>query len=476
MRFAVYAAILLAILPVVLIRPFFGLCVYYVVSLMQPKLLCWRPEFQDALLVGVPLMIGAIVIGVRRRQVAVRTDAVSGRVVKTEPRTVAAPLFEFAWPLALFAALVLYIAATRLLAPYPLTDTSYQFRSLVKILIVAILVTGMASDVKRIRILYAVVALAVAFWAIKGGLKVILLGPHQVYGKSYDNNLFALTSAMTLPMVFYFGLSLRQGRWRNLLILCAALMCLAIIGSRSRAGFVAFVFVLAGMAWTSRYRLRAMLAVLLVATVALATSAGEIRERIESIIDYRQDRSARSRFWTWQSARQLLAHSPAIGVGFANFETANRDLEGGGKAAHNIYLQNLAELGLLGHPIWLVLILGSLLSMFRYMRRARGLPPDLRWGYHLSRGLCLGMAAYCIHGMFHNEEYLELTFAMIALHIALKVAIARELRQRRLIHDIDRPGASAPQAAATDSPPAARHPAIAFPVMRPFRRPLPNPV
>ncbi len=433
MRFAIYLTLLFAILPMVLARPFFGLCIYYVVSLLQPKLLCWHPDFQDAMLVGVPLVIGALTIGVWRWEVSPKKDERTGRVIGVLRRVTKSRLFEPAWPLLICVLLIAYIAVTRLFSEFPLESNSYPFRGLCKIVFVTVLLTGMAADFRRLRVLYIVVALAVGFWAIKGGLKVILLGPHQVYGKTYDNNLFALTSAMTLPMLFYFALSVKHAKWRALLMVCAILMCLAIIGSRSRAGFVAFGVVLAGMAWTSRYRLRAMFAVILVVVVTLATTGTEVRERITSILSYRYDRSAASRFWTWQVARDLLVRSPLIGVGFANFEIAKDRYQGGRKAAHNIYLQNLAELGLLGHPLWLLLVFGSLVSMYRFMRWARRLPPEMRWAYQWSRGLCLGMLAFCIHGMFHNEEYLELMFTLVGLNVALQVTTRRELAERRLL-------------------------------------------
>ncbi len=80
MRFFLYVSVLLLILPLVFMRPFFGLCVYYVVSLLQPKFLCWRGDFQDAILVGVPLVVGAIAIGVRRTQVTPKIDQATGNV------------------------------------------------------------------------------------------------------------------------------------------------------------------------------------------------------------------------------------------------------------------------------------------------------------------------------------------------------------------------------------------------------------
>jgi probable O-glycosylation ligase (exosortase A-associated) len=448
MRFAIYVTLLFAILPLVLTRPFFGLCVYYVVSLLQPKLLCWRPSFQDAMLVGVPLVVGAIATGVRRLSVDVERDPRTREPRSLSRRLIRSPLFEPSWPLAACAALFAYIAVTRLVVPYPLANNSYQFRSLCKVLVVVVLMTGLASDLRRFRVLYIVVALSTAFWAIKGGLKVILLGPHQVYGKTYDNNLFALTSVMTLPMVFYFALSVKHTRWRSVLLVFSALICLAVIGSRSRAGFVALAFVLLCLAWSSRYRLRALLAASMLSIVAMTLSGAEIRDRVDSILAYQQDKSASSRFYTWEVAMRLLEDNPLLGVGFSNFELAKDVTIGGRKAAHNIYLQNLAELGLLGHPLWLAVIFGSIVSLYLFMRRSRRLPADMRWAYYWSRGLVLGLLAFCIHGAFHNEEYLELLFVLVGLGVALQAATRRELRARRLTEMVeeaeDRRRAAAP--------------------------------
>jgi len=432
MRFFLYVSLLLLILPIVFMRPFFGLCVYYVVSLMQPKFLCWRGDFQDAILVGVPLVMGAIAIGVRRPYLFLKTDQTAGKVRGVLTRVLRSPVFEPSWQIVLFALLILYIAVTRPMMPYPLEQTSSQFRNLCKVLFVTILLTGLVCDSRRFRILFVVVALSAAFWAIKGGFKVLLIGPHQVYGKTYDNNLFALASVMAFPMVFYVGLTLKHRRWRAVFLILSALMCLGIIGSRSRAGFLAFGVVLACMAWGSRYRLRAVFAMLIVAGLALATSGEEISQRLDSIIHYRQDKSARSRFYTWKVAQDLFERSPLIGVGFENFEIAKARLFGGQKAAHNIYLQNLSELGLLGNPIWLAIIFGTMFSLFRLMRFSRRLPPEMRWVYYCSRGLLLGLLAFCVHGMFHNEEYLELMFALIGLSMAIQIVTRRELRAKRL--------------------------------------------
>lgn len=432
MRLAIYLCILLSLLPLCLLRPFLGLCVYYVVSLLQPKFLCWHPSLQDAMIAGVPLIIGAVAFGIHRRTLVAVRDRRSREIASAEVMFERSPLFEPSWLLAACFLLFVYITAMRAFSEYPLAVSSAQYRSLGKILMVMALMTGLACDYRRLRILYLVVALATGFWAIKGGLKVILLGPHQVYGKTYDNNLFALTTVMTLPMVFYFALSVRHTLWRTGLLACAGLMCLAIIGSRSRAGFVALACVLVGMAWSSRYRLRALGAVALLGIAVMVVSFGEIRERIDSILAYQSDVSAMSRFFTWEQAWQLLKEHPLFGVGFNNFEVAREAVFGGKKAVHSIFLQNLVELGLIGHPLWLAVVLGGTISVYRFMRRARRLPQDFRWAYHWSRGLMLGLVAFCVHGLFHNEEYLELMFVLVGLGICLKSLTRRMLSECEL--------------------------------------------
>lgn len=453
MRFALYISLLIALIPLCLIRPFFGLCVYYVVSLMQPKYLCWRPDFQDAILVGVPMVVGAIAFGVRRNLIVPKLSPVTGRLIGIEHRMTRNALVEPSLLLVVLTILLAYVALTRFLVEFPSALSAESFNRLLKMSLVLALVTGLASDVRRLKLLYAVVALAVAFWAIKGGIRVLMLGPHQTYGYNYDNNFFALTSVMALPMVFYFGMSLPKSRLRIVFLAFSGLICLAIICSQSRAGFLAMTVVLFCFAWTSRHRFKAVAGLSILVAAALFASGEEIQRRVKSIVNYESDISARSRFATWDSALTVLTEHPLIGCGFSNFERAVHKITGGRKAAHNIWLSNLAELGLIGYPIWLAFFIGGSGMAWMLMRFGRRCPPELRWSYYLARGLFLSLVAYAIHGLFHNEEYLDLSFAITGLIIALRVTVNREIRQRRLAASAAGPSAPiAPPNAASRLP------------------------
>lgn len=432
MRFALYVSLLAMAVPIIFTRPFFGLCVYYIVSLMQPKLLCWKPDFQDSMIVGVPLVVGAIAFGVQRYVVEPRRGPLRRETIGVERKLTRNALFEPSSLLGILILLLAYIALNRQLVEIPSDGSAAQFSRLCKMALVTILLTGLASDFRRFRILYLVIALAVAFWAIKGGLNVLLIGPHKVYGRNYDNNFFALTSCMVLPMVFYFSLSLERSRWRWVLMGFVGLMGLAIICSQSRAGFLALAVVVFCLAWTSKHRVKALTGVAVLGIAAVITLRAEIVSRVESIVHFETDRSARSRLWLWESAFRLTEQSPLMGVGFCNFERATARLNLGRKAGHNIWFNALAELGILGYPLWAGFLLGAMFLSWRLMHFGKRCPPDMRWCYYWARGLLLGLIAYGVHGFFHNEEYLDLTFAMIGLVIALKATVARELRHRRL--------------------------------------------
>lgn len=452
MRFILYASVLFMALPIVFYRPFFGLCLYYIVSILQPKILCWRGDFQDALIVGIPLVIGAIAFGTQKRDLIAERDRDSGRLMRLVTRIERSPVFSPHWILVMFGLLVLYIAVTRQLVDYPPITSSYQFKSLCKIFLVTALLTGLVTDYNRLKILFIVIGFSAAFWAIKGGVKVLLIGPHQVYGKSYDNNLFALVSVMSLPLVFYASQLVRNTRWRPVILVCTALICIGIIGSRSRAGFAAFAVVVIMMAWGSRYRFRALITTSLVIAAVSVMVGPEIVDRVESIMGYREDKSAYSRFFTWTIARTLVERNPIIGVGFGNFEVAKDAVFGGKKAAHSIYLSNMSELGLMGHPLWLTLIFGSIFSLWRFMRKARRLPPDFVWPYYVARALMLSLMAFCVHGAFHNEEYLELMFTVLGLTIALHIVTRRELKKYTLFEEAEQLEADAAPTPNHDKP------------------------
>lgn len=458
MRFVIYITMLIGSLPLAFRFPFFGLCVYLTVSFAEPKKLCWRPDTQDSLMIGACFVAGALLFGTRRRDVIAETDDDTGALKSIRQVLRRSALVEPSLLLVPPLLLIAYIGLSRLLGEAGTQRAADEYNRLCKTTLVTLLMTGLVPDLRRTRIVYGVIALAAGFWAIRGGLKVLMIGPHQVYGADYDNNLFALKSVMALPLLYYLGVTAARPRWRWLLYACTALVVLAVLGSKSRSGFLALVSVLACLAWTSGRRLRAMAGVTVVAAVAVALSWSDISARFDSIRNYRTDKSAQGRLRIWPLAWAMLAEKPVTGVGFNQFENAVKKAGGNTLAAHNIWIQNLVELGMVGHPLWLATVVGPMIGLSTLMWRARRGPPALRSYYFLARGLLLSYVGFWIHGMFHNEEYLDLMYACLGLTVSLRVVYARHWREMRLAPLLDSPPIARPPARSIWSKPATAWP------------------
>jgi len=432
MRFFLYFGSLCLSLPFVFRWPFFGLCVYSVVSFLQPKMLCWRPDLADSMIVGPPLVLGALLFGAERWQLYPVRDRGTGRIERIRGALVRNAPFEWSGLLLMMVALIAYIGLTRVVSEYSLEPTSEAYRRVCKVVLITVLMTGLVPDRRRLLILYVLIALAVGFWAVKGGLWVLLKGPHQVYGEDYDNNLFALKSVMVVPMAYYFALWLRPAWPRKLLLGACALMVLSVIGSGSRSGFLALGFVMFCIAATGRHRVKQLSALGLVTVVAVALSWSEIRTRFDSIYHYERDRSALSRFYAWRAMLDRFASSPILGVGFGNSERPYDANRAWSRAGHNIWLQNLAELGLVGHALWLAMVLGTMWRLHRTMRFAQHAAPEMRVYYFLCRGLLLGLCGYWVHGMFHNDEYLDLMFTFVGFTVVIEAVRRREGQEMKV--------------------------------------------
>src|SRR4051812_22312662 len=94
MRYALYLTFLYGSLPFVFVRPFYGLCVYFIVSFMEPKVLCWQPALQDSMIVGVPLVLGILLFGIKRIRIEPVREALTGRITDLRETVVRNRLIE----------------------------------------------------------------------------------------------------------------------------------------------------------------------------------------------------------------------------------------------------------------------------------------------------------------------------------------------------------------------------------------------
>ncbi len=229
-----------------------------------------------------------------------------------------------------------------------------------------------------------------------------------------DPNQLSGLLDMTLPLVAAGALFGR--RRRALFALLTALVVVAQGLTFSRAGWIVSVAVLLALsaAWAAgargarrarRWTGLATIAVLLslTATAMLALSPrvrGGLERRLAQVVAVQSDTSAKIRLALWRGAVPVVAHHPAVGVGYGAFGDAVVRYRGGppqggieGRLtssighAHDDLLTVLAELGPLGAIAFAILVGSAVLGALRSGHRRA-----LRWG------ITLALCALAAHG------------------------------------------------------------------------------
>ena len=218
---------------------------------------------------------------------------------------------------------------------------------------------------------------------------------------------------MAMAAILFASLSLHLNR-RRVAIACgvtAMLGWLATLQSLERAPFVGasvgFALLIAGTVITSFRSRRTLLRLCLVVSAgasilffqtmpSLTTATNAPRSTVTRLgQNLGSDRNTRVRFLFWGAGVEMLRAHPVVGVGGNNYETAfpaaraqfaaahpgspliamNEDLLS--VYAHNEYIQMLAELGLAGFSLFLMLSLALLATFWRALKSRRQTLPVL---------------------------------------------------------------------------------------------------
>ena len=189
-----------------------------------------------------------------------------------------------------------------------------------------------------------------------------LEGPNQLAG------YFDLAITMLVA-------GLARGRLQRLTL---AILCLALLTdllTLSRAGFIGLIpGVALALALTRRFDVRRAGAIAIAAIVAVGVVLARIGalSRYGSFVEVDQDNGLATRQTLWTAAIKMWLSDPGLGVGAGNFElqTPSVGLIGVRTHANNLYLQALAEGGVLLFSAVVWTIVAAMTTMLK--SRARG--------------------------------------------------------------------------------------------------------
>jgi O-antigen ligase len=216
--------------------------------------------------------------------------------------------------------------------------------------------------------------------------------------------------------------------WAAVAVLCLPLQLM----TGSRGSLLGLIVALVAAPFVVRRGRRAGAAALVMACVLVgaASFATVVPDAISQRITH-VDSSGSGRADIWRMGWRMVQAHPLTGVGAGNFSISTIDylLRPGvtqraiyivdePKVAHNIYLEVLAELGILGFALFGAIVVTGVLSA-REAIRASGRRGDREMEL-LSGGLLLALTAMLLSAFFSSELFSKQLWMLLALAVAVR--------------------------------------------------------
>jgi len=237
---------------------------------------------------------------------------------------------------------------------------------------------------------------------------------------SFLEHYNGLAGYLNLVTPFCLGFALRgkDSMLRRLSWWCLALASLALLLTQSRGGLLAYAAVLLVSAWffapDRKARIRGV-TIVLAACVLAAVVAGLFFQRLTEIDDF----TTVSRLAIWGGAFTVFAHSPVLGTGFGNLRALMGGLlslpDGWTGDAHNLYLELLAETGIVGFAAFAFLIGVAMRRAMRQYRRSQD-----EFGKIIGFAVFAAIISVLVHGivdyLFHTTpQVTALLFLLLGM-------------------------------------------------------------
>lgn len=410
MRGFLLLLIIVGSVPCILVRPQFGVLMWFLVSLMNVHQYTWgfAAEVRPALIVGLSTIVAWLASRDSKVPPASRVVVVLG-------------------------ILTFWMTIAAIFAIHP--DVAIpKWEEYIKILLMTFVTICIVQSRERINQLVWIVVISIGFYGVKGGIFTLLThGDYRVWGPPdtfiADNNALACALIMILPLMNHLR-SNSQNRWiRYGLWASMALTVIAILGSYSRGALLGLMVMSAFLAFKTRHRVATAIITVGVIGVALVFLPQQWYERMQSIETYQHDESALGRFDAWKFAYRLALDHPITGGGYSIGTDANLfhhyvPTAPVNRAAHSIYFQVLGEMGFVGLGIYLMLLLASYRAASNVLRIAQR-SPDLAWARSLAAMVQVSVVGFSAAGAFLSLGFYDLYYAVVAIIAVTELVVRR---------------------------------------------------
>ena len=333
----------------------------------------------------------------------------------------------------------LWMLLTTFFAFYP--DLAWeQWGKVWKIMFMIYVTLMLINTRQKLDWLVWVVVLSLGLYGVKGGIFTIVTGgAHRVQGPLGSfisgNNEMALALILIIPLMRYLQLQAKNFWIRRGLAISMLLTGIAIIGSQSRGALVGMIAMGTFLFLKSRNKILTLIPILVIVGAVSMLMPQEWYDRMSTITKSveEQDSSVQGRFVAWRTAFNL-EKDRVTGGGFETFQPGLYYKYGDSTTklsstdAHSIYFETMAEHGLIGLALFL------LLGWFTWntgsrIRKLAGKNNETRWGYDLASMLQVSLIGYATTGAFLGLAYFDLYYDLIAMMVICQVVLLEQIQQ-----------------------------------------------
>jgi probable O-glycosylation ligase (exosortase A-associated) len=417
MRVIVLVVILIGSVPICIIRPYYGILMWFWVAYFNPHRYTWGDYYTmpAAAIVAVPTLLGTVFAKEKQNPFAGRE----------------ALLLLLLWG---WFGLSFFLATQE---PRFVGHMFWAQRELVRFsknLFMIFIMISLVTSVRKLKYLLLLTVSCFGLLALKAVLfGVATSGQSRVWGPPdsfiADNNSFALALNMVIPILFFLAREENNRLVRRLLYAAFACCVVSVVLTYSRGGQLGLVAVLAVICIKAR---RKALGVVLISVCALGilTFAPEKwMDRMSTTAHGELDQSAEQRLVAWRTAWRLVQDYPIAGAGFDSLPDEElfmsyqaEPLPGGFRSTgpHSIYFQMMADQGFVGLGIFLAFI-GSCIASLRSLRRKATQSSEASWVVNYTHMIETALIGYLISGAFLGLGYFDLFYQLASTTIVLKI-------------------------------------------------------
>jgi len=211
-------------------------------------------------------------------------------------------------------------------------------------------------------------------WAQGSGARLVERGSLIVGETEVNPDFFGLKLLVPISLAVAAFLAARSW-WGRLLSFCAlGITVLALLLTMSRAAFLSLVVLI--IVFVVRSRLyRRLVPVVVLGALLLAAMPATFFRRIREA----SETGGAGRTDIWKAGFEMFKHYPWVGVGLGNFIIVYEEFAGSSprfhgfmRAPHNMYLNILVDLGILGLVLFLIAIMTQVGDVWKSTKHSQG--------------------------------------------------------------------------------------------------------